>query len=678
MKSRKLLRWIIPAIILLSLMQGCSRGQNQGSGSARNNETGIADIDLIRSEIASVPTTEENAASRHAALTRWWRLLWRQGYNLSSFDSTAKILLASRDYSGETLDAITHGYELLEALYDNPVYIKEIKGKSLAGDGSSPVNARTDWPFYHGIDGAQTGYSPDAGPSEGKLAWRFPKPYKVNASPVINNGKVYLSSPGIDVIGYCLDENSGKIEWRARQYGTEFYGTPKARVSPVVTDERMIIRTGYGDKNMHVLDKKTGVRIIGPEIENYTGTDTELMVYKVFGSYFRLDDANTGKQIRMYQTELALVGEPVLNNGAIYASCEEGMLYAFSTESPDPLWKSKLAATLRGVPGIGKGRIYASSSDGRLFALDAEDGTVLWTYQDEKVKGNAYRYYSSPTESNGRLYIGTAGSELLCINSESGELLWKHSVSDWIRSSPLLIQDIIYVATLGGDLLAIKDKGNSAEVIKKVQLGEHGFTADLAGSENGILAAGRDMILYSVSPETLELNWKHGILDGVWIEGEFFRAGWTSGLQPSPTIVDGILYCGGMDGFVHALDAESGKEIWRFETGGTISAAITVAEEKVFFGEISGEGNYYALDKNTGKLIWQTKEFGNVWVGASYTDNGMFFGNMDGMMYGVSPLDGSVIWTYDTAKDTPKEDWRKMGKRGHGYPPGYLSRAGCR
>jgi outer membrane protein assembly factor BamB len=429
----------------------------------------------------------------------------------------------------------------------------------------------------------------------------------------------------------------------------------------------MIINLG---RAKYVIDKNTGERINEPEVENFTGTDTEQTVRRAGGNSIVLADANTGRRIRMYRTEQSPVGEPVLHNGVIYVCCEEGMVYAFSTESEDALWKSKPGAALQGKPGIGDGRVYAGSSDGKLFALNAGDGTVLWTYQDEHVKGNTWKYYSLPIESNDRIYIGTAGSELLCINSQNGERLWKLQVSDWIRSSPLLIKGKIHVATLCGDMYAVKDNGNSAEVIKQVKLAEHGFTADLVGNENGILAAGGDLILYSVSPESLKLNWKHGIIDGVWIDGEFVMADWTGGLQPTPSIVDGIVYCGGLDGFVHAIDSETGKEIWRFETGGRSSAAITVAEGKVFFGQIGGEGIYYALDKNTGEVIWKSEEFDNVWVGPSYTGNGLFFGNMEGMMYGVNPEDGSVIWTYDTAKDTPKENWRNMNKRGHGWPPG--------
>ena len=667
MNTKELFRTTFLLIILLSLLQGCGSEKNQEQSFYSGKKTGIADIDLIRSEIASIPTTKENAKSRHAALDRWWRLLWRQGYDMSSFDSTACRLVLSREYDKETLNEINHGYGLLETLFADPIYIERIQGTLPAGDGSSTENKRTDWPFYHGIDGAQTGYSPDVGPSVGKLAWRYPKSHSFNESPVIRNGKIYLSSPGVDVIGYCLDEKTGEIEWRVRQFGTKFYGTPKARVSPLVTDDRMIIRLGA---NAHVFDKNTGERIKESEIENYAGTNTEQTVRRADDGSIILSDANTDKEIRTFKPEQNIIEEPVLHNGNIYVNCEEGMVYSYSVESENLLWKSKLGANLRGKPGAGDGYVYVGSSVGKLFALNAEDGTVQWTYQDENVKGNSYQYYSLPLESNDRVYIGTASSELICIHRESGVLLWKLQVSDWIRSQPLIINDKIYVATLSGDMFAIKDSGNSAEVIKQVKLAKHGFTADLVGNENGILAAGGDLILYSLSPETLELNWKHSIVDGVWIDGEHVMADWTGGLQPTPSVVDGIVYCGGLDGFIHALDSETGEEIWRFEQGGHSGAAITVADGKVFFGQIRGEGIYYALDKNTGEVIWQSKEFGNVWVGASFTDNGLFFGNMEGMMYGVNPQDGTEIWTYDTAKDTPKEDWRNMGRRGHGWPPG--------
>jgi len=537
---------------------------------------GIADLDRIRQEVRSSATTESNVRSRHAALRRWWRLFWRQGYDMSSFDETSWILITRWEKTPRMMQAIDQGFSILEDLFANPVYIAEVEGTTdkLDQDGQNEMK-RTNWPFYHGIDGAQTGYSPDVGPSKGKLAWRFPKPNQsTTPRPILREGRVYISR-----MDYCLDEETGeRIE--AGQTGMD--------ASP----------------------------------------SGELVV----------NARNYGNRIALF-------------------------------ENREILWEQELGTELRGEPAVYSGRLYTGSSKGELFALDISDGRVLWSYEADEKTGAAHQYYSAPAESGNRLYIGGAGSIVYCLDAVKGSLLWKHKVSDWVRSKPLVIGDVVYVATMDGHLYALRDGSSQAEELRKVKVNEHGFTADLAGSEKGILAAGKDLILYSIFPETFYLNWKHGIQDGAWIDGKFYRIR-LSGGPPSPTIVDGILYCGGMDRFVHALDAETGDEIWRFETGGNLGAAVTVAENKVFFGNISGNGLYYALDKNTGKLIWQTEEYGNVWVGAQYNAGKLFFGNMQGMMYGVDAASGKRLWSYDTSKDTGKENWRNMNRRGHGWPPG--------
>ncbi|MFC2081279.1 PQQ-binding-like beta-propeller repeat protein [Bacteroidota bacterium] len=540
---------------------------------------GIADIDRIREEVRSSATTESNGRARHAVLRRWWRLLWRQGYDMSAFEENSWILLTRWGNTPEMIQAIDQGFSILEDLFSNPVYIAEVAGTAnvVDPDGQSENGIkRTNWPFYHGVDGAQTGYSPDVGPSEGKLAWHFPKLNQATPPPpILRDGRVYISR-----LNYSLDEVTGeRIE--AEQTGKD------ARQSW----EQMVRARSYGNR---------------------------IALFK-------------NKEI---------------------------------------LWEKELGTELRGEPAVYSERLYIGNSKGKLFALDISDGSVLWSYEADEITGAAYQYYSAPAESGDRIFIGGAGSMVYCLDASEGSLLWKYKVSDWVRSKPLVIGDMVYVATMDGNLYALRDGGSQAEEIRKVKLNEHGFTTNLAGSEKGILAAGKDMILYSVFPETFYLNWKQGIVDGAWVDGKFYRIKLEGG-PPSLTVVDGILYCGGKDQFVHALDAETGEEIWRFETGGRLGAAITVAENMVFFGFYGGKGVYYALDKNTGKLIWQTEEYGNVWVGAQYNAGKLFFGNMQGMMYGVDAASGKMLWSYDTAKDTEKENWRNMNVRTrHGWPPG--------
>lgn len=78
-----------------------------------------------------------------------------------------------------------------------------------------------------------------------------------------------------------------------------------------------------------------------------------------------------------------------------------------------------------------------------------------------------------------------------------------------------------------------------------------------------------------------------------------------------PTIVGGLLFIGGTDRKVHALDAASGCTLWTFTTDAAVRAAITVAplpgsdQVAVFFGDL--RANAYAVNALSGALIWKTK-----------------------------------------------------------------------
>ena len=318
---------------------------------------GIADLDRIRQEVRSSATTESNVRSRHAALRRWWRLFWRQGYDMSAFDKTSWILLTRGENTPQMIQAIDRGFAILEDLLANPVYIAEVTSAADVVDQDAQSKngmKRTNWPFYHGIDGAQTGYSPDVGPSKGKLAWRFPKLNQVpSPPPTLRDGRVTISR-----FNYCFDELTGeRIEAKRTQIDASSSGEQKVKAK------------NYGDR---------------------------------------------------------------------IALFEHGKI----------LWEQELGTELRGEPAVYSERLYAGNSKGELFALDIRDGNVLWSYETDEKTGAAYQYYSAPAESGDRLYIGGAGSMVYCLDAVKGSLLWKHKVSDWVRSKPLVIGDVVYVATI--------------------------------------------------------------------------------------------------------------------------------------------------------------------------------------------------------------------------------------
>ncbi|MEU6669126.1 serine/threonine-protein kinase [Streptomyces sp. NPDC046727] len=110
----------------------------------------------------------------------------------------------------------------------------------------------------------------------------------------------------------------------------------------------------------------------------------------------------------------------------------------------------------------------------------------------------------------------------------------------------------------------------------------------------------------------------------------------------SATVVGGVVYIGGTDGSVYALDAAKGERKWRYPTGGKIEGAPTVAGGLVCIG--STDGSVYALDAATGQRKWNHPIGGKVEGAPTVADGVVYIGGS----HDVTALDaatGRKRWT---------------------------------
>lgn len=88
----------------------------------------------------------------------------------------------------------------------------------------------------------------------------------------------------------------------------------------------------------------------------------------------------------------------------------------------------------------------------------------------------------------------------------------------------------------------------------------------------------------------------------------------TRGVEATPVVVDGVMYASAPWGFVYAVDARTGKELWSFDPHpdfsivrkvccDVVNRGLAVAHGRVFVA--ATDGRLSALDKNTGKVLWQ-------------------------------------------------------------------------
>jgi alcohol dehydrogenase (cytochrome c) len=99
----------------------------------------------------------------------------------------------------------------------------------------------------------------------------------------------------------------------------------------------------------------------------------------------------------------------------------------------------------------------------------------------------------------------------------------------------------------------------------------------------------------------------------------------TYSFEATPIVVDGVMFLSGWDGWVWALDAKTGTEIWRYKHAipfdvslccGNVNRGVAVAQGKVFF--VTANAHVLALDATSGKRVWD-KTYGDVRAGESAT-----------------------------------------------------------
>ena len=141
---------------------------------------------------------------------------------------------------------------------------------------------------------------------------------------------------------------------------------------------------------------------------------------------------------------------------------------------------------------------------------------------------------------------------------------------------------------------------------------------------------------------------------------------WTEKLSFLPltpaVATDKYIFCGDEAGVLHAVDSNSGKEIWKAFTDAAIFAKPAFWDDRVFVA--SADGNIYAYDASDGRLLWKyqlapAKRFINVY--GKIISTWPLAGGLvvkDGIVYsaaGIANYDGTYVCALDAK--TGKEKW---------------------
>jgi outer membrane protein assembly factor BamB len=97
-------------------------------------------------------------------------------------------------------------------------------------------------------------------------------------------------------------------------------------------------------------------------------------------------------------------------------------------------------------------------------------------------------------------------------------------------------------------------------------------------------------------------------------------------------------------GWLYAVSADSGRELYRVRLSGPIINPVAVAD-KVYVAVMTGQ--VYALEPDDGAVVWMTDIGHPIWTSPTVANGRIFVGHSGGEVVALEASTGLVLWRYD-------------------------------
>ncbi len=678
--------------------------------------SGDAEIDAVRKEINVQPTDESNYAKRLLLMKLWAVALQQQGVYLGAEYEQVDLELRrvskwnpvfqgleGQVYTAADIKKIGEiagrGYQILEELQrqfsENPesVGYAHQQGEERLTFTDAPTDL--PWADYRG-NAQRTGFSGADGPVKGKLAWRAPVSIRWTSSPAFDGDTLYLVSPGMRNMLWKMDVNTGNVyevfKHTPKLQGDQLYSAPAMASQPAIVGDHIFLRqmgsrgnrgaTKYIVKYNRYSGKEVDRFLVGHV--DYRMGSAPLAVNENFLVYsYAMHDIEgrpplcepfnrvicrnpkTGKKLWDFNIG-PFFSDPVLDNNRIFVGNATGQFYCLKADqwyrpaSEERIaWEFQADGELNQNPLVTDKVVYFSSNTGWLYAVDRQTGKLNWKSKLERATGHFSKLFSAPVliPDHEALVLSSAQKHLFVLNGETGDLLAKAELEQGSYAGIGVEGNDLVTVDFSGKAYGFEWTGKKLVTKWKKQVGEHEVFSQVKIKNGKAIYTDGHLMAYALDVRNGKKLWEHSIINAFKKDGQYIGTDQIAGgayYESKPTANNGKIYIGSPARFVQAVDAQSGKILWRFETTGAISGAPVINDGKIYIGQEGGDDRFYCLNAETGQQLW-TQSIGWVWGSANVANQRVFVPGVDGYVNCLSADNGAILWRYRTERSTCTE-----------------------
>lgn len=334
-------------------------------------------------------------------------------------------------------------------------------------------------------------------------------------------------------------------------------------------------------------------------------------------NFFAGIDADIGIQQQWkFKAEDEIRTSPTAYRDLVFVSSYDTNVWALNADDGEFMWKYATTAGIAASPVIDEehGFVMVGSEDHTFYALEYKSGRINWTYNTND------KIRSTARVAHGHVFFGSDDGKLYALVAQNGRYLWEFDMAGPVRTQPWVTDDLIIAGGETGELVALALDGSK----KWSMRAKRAITSSPYVDLEGICYVGSfDGYLYAIQVDSGYRMWR-------------FRTG--RPVVSSPVVEGNLVFFGVTDGTFYAVNTQTGKDKWRFNADAPIVGSPTIYNESVFVGDSSG--NFYCIDSSNGKEKWRFKAEEGITSAPLISNNKIFVTSMDNTVYAL-PLVGA-------------------------------------
>lgn len=164
---------------------------------------------------------------------------------------------------------------------------------------------------------------------------------------------------------------------------------------------------------------------------------------------------------------------------------------------------------------------------------------------------------------------------------------------------------------------------------------------------SGVTVAGDTLFVVSIEGNLTALNTSDGTR--LWPDSILGGSDSKVVVYGSPAVEGDLVYIGGYNGKVYAINAESGALRWVYPREGNLEpiiGALVASQGNVYFSD--SDGKVYTLDAATGDKVGEPFQVGDkIWSSPIIDGDTLYIGSFDKKLYALNIADGSEKWQFE-------------------------------